>query len=250
MLNSLYSSTYTSINALIPTTTSVKLHNTANTQLVLSDNLLLTTFNSTNIVLPIIFIIFSFSLILVFNTNTFYFTKFTNFIEKELNALDDILFSIFAVILFSFTNIYFFFNFIQLGLNDDIFLNLVVIVCLVVFSTPLQLLLNYGFYFIISLKGASNTKVFLVEFLFDCINILAYFLRICIQLVRLVIMFLTYFMYAELYSTYTFDTCSVSYTECTTLTDYFTFILRFLFEINHTAVIFLVQFIAFNVVLF
>jgi len=69
-------------------------------------------------------------------------------------------------------------------------------------SIPTFLLLDHGFYFILFLKGSANSLIILYEILLDYINIIAYFLRIFIQLVRLLIIFIGLYTFNELFIEY------------------------------------------------
>lgn len=56
-----------------------------------------------------------------------------------------------------------------------------------------MLLYDYGIYFLVYLNGVSKSSYILIEFLFDCIAISIYFLRLLVQNVRLIFMLFTYF---------------------------------------------------------
>jgi hypothetical protein len=59
---------------------------------------------------------------------------------------------------------------------------------------PVNLLFDFGLLFVLYLRGSSNTSSFLAELGYDYIGIIAFFTRLVVQFVRLVLMFVVYCM--------------------------------------------------------
>ena len=103
------------------------------------------------------------------------------------------------------------------------------------------MLYNFGFYFIINIKGSAVTLSFIYELIQDNINLLSFFLRMYIQLVRLITISVTYYGYNHLVLSYNFDVTHFT-------PDFFSFFLsfmRFIFELVHTILIFIAQTLSF-----
>ena len=73
------------------------------------------------------------------------------------------------------------------------------IAIIIVILIPLSLLFNWGFYAPIYVKGQSIKKFLLIEVVTDYIHFISFFLRINIQLIRLVILSAVFYMYNEMY---------------------------------------------------
>lgn len=71
---------------------------------------------------------------------------------------------------------------------------------------PFNLIYNWGAYFPIYIKGQSIKKNILFELLTDYIHLLSFFLRINIQLIRLVIITCVFYMYNEMYIEFIYPT--------------------------------------------
>jgi len=63
---------------------------------------------------------------------------------------------------------------------------------------PASLLFDFGIYFLGYLRGVGSTPVFLSEALFDYIAVFAFFIRLVVQGVRLLLMFFVYASYHDL----------------------------------------------------
>jgi len=127
-----------------------------------------------------------------------FLTSLFSFTEKEINAADDLLVGVLIIFLF------FFFNFLgcyvalfncsySLGFSV-----LFLLLCFVLVSIPTAMLYNFGFYFIINIRGSATTLSYLYELILDYINLISFALRLCIQLVRVVVIGVTYYMYNHL----------------------------------------------------
>lgn len=62
---------------------------------------------------------------------------------------------------------------------------------------PIFLLWDYGMYFLTYLRGAASTSSIVMEFIYDCIAFLAFFIRLSVQNVRLLLITLTFFSLYE-----------------------------------------------------
>lgn len=75
---------------------------------------------------------------------------------------------------------------------------------------PINLIYNWGAYFPIYVKGQSIKKNIFVELMTDYIHLLSFFLRINIQLIRLVIITCVFYMYNEMYVEFIYPTLNAS----------------------------------------
>lgn len=71
---------------------------------------------------------------------------------------------------------------------------------------PINLIYNWGAYFPIYIKGQSIKKNVFVELVTDYIHLLSFFLRINIQLIRVVIITCVFYMYNEMYVEFIYPT--------------------------------------------
>jgi len=67
----------------------------------------------------------------------------------------------------------------------------------ILFLIPVYLLFDYGWYFLVYLRGAGSTSVIFMEFIYDVIAFLAFFIRLSVQNVRLLLITLTFFSLYE-----------------------------------------------------
>jgi len=59
-------------------------------------------------------------------------------------------------------------------------------------GVPVVLIWDFGLCFLVYIRGGSANQMFLPELIYDYINIGAFFLRLCLQIVRIFLMLLTY----------------------------------------------------------
>lgn len=115
--------------------------------------------------------------------------------EKEIFAADDALY-LFLGLVFLFGA---YFGFLALSyatsMSDASFffwaLPLVIISLIFI---PFNLLSDFGLLFLLYLRGSSNTASFFFELSYDYIGVIAFFTRLVVQFVRLVLMFVVYSM--------------------------------------------------------
>lgn len=181
-----------------------------------------------------------------------FLTSLFSFSEKEINALDDLLVGVLLIFLFFFFNFLGCFAFLfscsySLGFSM-LFLGL----CLMLISIPTTMVYNFGFYFIISIRGGATTLSYVYELILDYVNLISFALRLCIQLVRVVVIGVTYYMYNHLFFVYNYLTLPATGSVMEgsfSLVDYLLMWARLVFEVGHTFVIFGIQLIAFNVMI-
>lgn len=115
--------------------------------------------------------------------------------EKELFAIDDAT-SLFLTLLFFFATYFGFFlangNYVYSELLCFLLPLPLVFVSLV--AIPVNLIYDFGLFFIAYLRGASNTSSLMFELVYDYIGVIAFFTRLVVQFVRIVLMFVVYCM--------------------------------------------------------
>jgi hypothetical protein len=118
--------------------------------------------------------------------------------EEEIASIDDTALLL-IIILFIF-GWFFFFNYLNiltsLGEVMLIFIFLPFLLY-IMFFIPIFLLFDYGMYFITYLRGAGSSASLVMEFIYDCIAFLAFFIRLSVQNVRLLLITLTFFSLYE-----------------------------------------------------
>lgn len=176
--------------------------------------------------------LFLLSLFYLFKSNFFF--KTLTLCEEEINASDDFLVILYIVLLFFFFNFYGIFCFSYFS-TFNVFVNLFILLFISLILLPLTALYNFGYYFIINIKGSGSSLSFFYELVQDNINLLSFFLRVYIQLVRLITITVTYFGYNHLVLSYNFTSTEFSLNSSVIV------LIRFLFELVHTIIIFIAQ---------
>lgn len=152
-------------------------------------------------------VLFFFLYWLVLNSDyNIFLTSLFSFSEKEINALDDLLVGVLLIFLFFFFNFLGCFAYVfscsySLGFSV-LFLGL----CFMLISIPTTMVYNFGFYFIISIRGGATTLSYIYELILDYVNLISFALRLCIQLVRVIVIGVTYYMYNHLFFVYNYLT--------------------------------------------
>lgn len=113
--------------------------------------------------------------------------------EKELGAIDDIVY-LFCCALFIFTVYFgFFLNFFNVNLMENsFFVSLWPIFILVILFIPLNLLFDFGLFFLVYLRGSAKTSSIIFEWIYDWMGIIAFFTRIVVQFVRQILILVVY----------------------------------------------------------
>lgn len=115
--------------------------------------------------------------------------------EKEIFSADDAVYLV--LVLFFFFGAYFGFLFLGLAtyVNDaSLFYWGLPIFALLLLFIPFNLLFDFGLLFSLYLRGSSKTSSFFAELCYDYIGVVAFFTRLTVQFVRLVLMFVSYCM--------------------------------------------------------
>lgn len=112
--------------------------------------------------------------------------------EKEISSIDDI-------ILFSVTILYIFgwffylniFTFLSTRIYTASILILLPFFFFTIIGIPSLLIYDFGLFFLVYLRGAGTTSLFLFELMYDYIAVMVFYTRIIVQNIRLLLMFFT-----------------------------------------------------------
>ena len=110
--------------------------------------------------------------------------------EKEISGIDDLII-IFLVLFFVFGIYFMFYGFAQLSMyfnNYSCIYVLMPFLFFFVYVAPVCLLFDFGIYLFVYLRGSGPTSMLAAELLYDLINLFAYFIRVFIQLSRILLM--------------------------------------------------------------
>lgn len=185
--------------------------------------------------------------------SNFFFSFFFNEVEKELNSLDDLKYILSIFFFFFFYNFYFYFAY-NLISGHLIFISIFLIKSILIL-VPLTLVLEYGFYGIIFIRGTTSSTISSYEFILDYVNLTAYFLRIFIQTIRIIVILTTFFTFSELFIEYYYlfyeqGDSLLATGGISTKTSFIIFLSHVSFEIFHLVFIFLLQTVSFHVTVF
>lgn len=118
--------------------------------------------------------------------------------EEEIASVDDTV--VLLVVIFFIFGWFFFFNYLNIltFLGEVMFIFLFLpLLMYILFLIPIYLLFDYGMHFLTYLRGAGSTSSLFMEFIYDCIAFLAFFIRLSVQNVRLLLITLTFFSLYE-----------------------------------------------------
>ena len=203
-----------------------------------------------------------------------FFTKFKNKInifdkallnlvevEKEITNIVDLKFIFISIlVIFSWVNFCFFFCFlIGIEFFNVFYVIFLMFYCIILISL-MFILIDFGIFFLIFLKGLSNSYSIFLEFLYDFINVFIYFIRLIIQLIRIVLLFIVFFSFHEYFFSINYD-FFFFYFDCTNIqNNYYVFINKMIdalilysyywFEIIHFFFVTFGQFTAFLAMIF
>lgn len=183
---------------------------------------------------------------------TSWFSSAASLSEKELNALDDLLVSVVIFLTFFFYNFVGCATFVLPLVHNLTFYSLGLALVISLVSIPTSMIYNFGFYFVVFIRGGASSLSFLYELILDYINIISFLLRLLIQLVRIIVIGVIYYMYNHLFFVYQYVRTPTTYGSSyylATLDGTVATWLRLVFEIGHTFIIFLIQFCAFTVMI-
>lgn len=142
--------------------------------------------------LKVLFLPFFFNLYVDNNSNDTDHTVATLITEseKEISSIDDLII-IFLVLFFVFGIYFMFYGFAQLSIyfnNYSCVYVLMPFLFFFVYVAPVCLLFDFGIYVFVYLRGSGPTSMLAAELLYDLINLFAYFIRVFIQLSRILLM--------------------------------------------------------------
>lgn len=109
------------------------------------------------------------------------------------------------------------------------------------FGIPLMLLLNYRAFFMTYIRGNVGLKPLLMELVLDYINLIAFFLRFNIQLIRILIITAIFFLYNELFEEFIYPNYTFNYSANFTITNLILIFANMLYEVGHFWIIFGMQ---------
>jgi hypothetical protein len=118
--------------------------------------------------------------------------------EEEIAAIEDT--ALLLIVIFFIFGWFFFFNYLNiLTMLGEVMVTFIFLPFLlyIMFFIPIFLLFDYGMHFITYLRGAGSSASLLMEFIYDCIAFLAFFIRLSVQNVRLLLITLTFFSLYE-----------------------------------------------------
>jgi hypothetical protein len=188
--------------------------------------------------------------------------------EKELNSFDDMSNLIFILLFFFGWFLYFYsLNHIIFFYDISMILLFLPLLNYLLLLIPFFLLLDFSYNFVSYLRGISVSASFLIEFVFDYINLLGFLLRTFVQNVRFLIIILVCFSINELwvyydltqtfffYDTQTFDdvlNLNFSYFTKFYYIVFFFFkqFIYIIYEIIHTFFVILIQLSSFLIMTF
>lgn len=133
-------------------------------------------------------------------TQNNYLAKFfiLNESEKEIGPVDDMLFFVFLFILTLFSFI--FSSFFYLILQGKFFIwafSALILIMILILSIPVNLFMDYGFYFFAYVRGSASSGNYVKELLFDLISTFTIFIRFIIQNIRFLFIFSAIFELLE-----------------------------------------------------
>lgn len=188
--------------------------------------------------------------------------------EKEISSIDDII--LFAVCVFYIFGWFFYLNVFSFLLTNTYTASILILLPVFFFTivgVPTFLIYDFGLYFLVYLRGAGTTSLFLFELMYDYIAVMVFYTRIIVQNIRLLLMFFTVISLYDVFIFFSLSTQNL-FKDLTLEgffnADYFTnentsygFIFLFInkvlmliYEILHTYFIVMVQFIAFFAIVF
>lgn len=109
------------------------------------------------------------------------------------------------------------------------------------FGIPLMLLLNYRAFFMTYIRGNVGLKPLLMELVLDYINLIAFFLRFNIQLIRILIITAIFFLYNELFEEFVYPNYMINVSVNLNLTNLILIFANMIYEVGHFWIIFGMQ---------
>ena len=190
-------------------------------------------------------------------------------VEKEIAAIDDLIIIIVAL-LFIFGIYFAMYGLVQLVYfvgNFCVIFFILPFFFYFIYAAPLCLLFDFGIYCFVYLRGTGPTSALIVELMYDLINLFAYYIRVCVQLARILLMLIAggslqefifyfgvyykFFFYNESFfeDIYNFEFNYKTFTYFFVI-KFSLYILYWVYEVFHTYFVVTVQTIAFFAMLF
>jgi len=113
--------------------------------------------------------------------------------EKEIGSADDLLMTVLVFLYVFFW--YFYIHFHTLCTNFpeiSLIFFLMPAMYYVILNTPTLLLYDFGIFFVAYLRGVAPSSVLSLELMYDYVAVIAFYVRVLVQGVRLILMFFTY----------------------------------------------------------
>ena len=189
--------------------------------------------------------------------------------EKEIASLDDlILSSIILVYIFG----WFFHIHVWNVLNSTpellLLFYLLPFLAFLIFGVPSFLLIDFGIYCTMYIRGCGSYNSLIAELMYDYINVGSFYVRLCVQWVRLLLMYLTFIVMHDTVIFCNFENTlflgtldsikeelsnifvSCSFFSYLAFTQLLPTLFRLLFELTHTLFVCTAQFLAFFAIVF
>lgn len=109
------------------------------------------------------------------------------------------------------------------------------------FGIPTMLLINYKAFFMTYIRGNVGLKPLLFELILDYINLIAFFLRFNIQLIRIIIIAAIFFLYNELFEEFIYPNYGLVVHNNLTITNFILIFANMIYEVGHFWIIFGMQ---------
>lgn len=186
-----------------------------------------------------------------------FLNKLQNYLNQEIGEINTF-FLILSIVfsLFFLDIIYFVLDCLDIVYNSFIGWVLILFVSVIVIL-PISIIYDYRAFFISFIRGSSTNSSFLFELVLDYLHLVSFFLRINIQLIRILILTVFFAMYNELYIEYIYDLYNSNYTNPTNFSEFtvyyfiklFSTFFYMMYEISHFWLLFFIQSTAFSLIL-
>ena len=147
------------------------------------------------IMLLLLFIIF---FIFFFQKIKFFLLKNLFTVENEFVSFDDFIY-IFILFFIFFSYYFLILNFLFYLLEKSTYLYIICLFFLFLICFPNSFIINIGINFLICIKGIAAYKYIFIEVIYDYLAIIIFFLRFCIQNIRIFLVIFIYFSIQELF---------------------------------------------------
>ena len=188
--------------------------------------------------------------LIIFNIISLFYSVVTEF-ERELNSIDDLIYILTFFIFFFFFSLIFISGFTFFYRYNIILLSILLNMKIILIFISTFFLLEFGFFFLIYLRGASKSSSILYEILQDYLYIISYFFRIVVQFIRVIFYFFYLYQINELFVEYYYyfwffiNNGTYLYKSNIFINSLY-FILIIIFELGHQLLSIIIQFVAFN----